>query len=99
MKIKFPSRIYMLCCQAAQTKRPELINELLRSNEPLSDEDRAHIADFNEGKFNPRGTSKKYEEAYLLAQAAAAVRTRSTSQSLTHPRNYGRRLLRSSRTT
>jgi hypothetical protein len=57
IRIKFPSPVYMLCCEAKQMKKPELVERYLRSKKSLSHEDRNHIADFYTGKgnFAPKG--------------------------------------------
>ena len=73
--IEFPSRVYMLCCEAAQMNRPKLIAELLRSNRLLSSDDREHIADFYEGKFNKlRGRPENYEVQWELEKLAEMVK-------------------------
>ncbi len=74
--IKFPSVVYMVCCEAKQTKKPALVEQLLRSKKRLSQEDRNHIADFYTGKgnFAQKGRPVDNEGEYLLSRAAANVK-------------------------
>jgi hypothetical protein len=65
----------MLCCEAAQKKKPGLIDALMRSDERLSREDRAHIADFYAGKFsNPSGRPENPRRQWELARLADMVK-------------------------
>ena len=73
--VKFPSEVYMLCCEAKQRRKPELVEQLLRGKKPLSWEDRNHIADFytGKGRFVRKGRVPDYEGEDFLRRAAANV--------------------------
>ena len=79
----------MLCCEAKQTKKPELVERYLRSEKPLSDEDRNHIADFYTGKgnFALKGRPPNDQWQGFLDHCAAAVkRLKANNPGLHHGR-------------
>jgi hypothetical protein len=79
----------MLCCEAKQRKKPQLVERLLRSRKRLAKEDRNHIADFytKKGRFAPKGRRSDPATADFLERSAKNVRRlKANNPGLSHDR-------------